>query len=377
MKTIVITLVLLGLFRAEAAPAPAQSVPEIEALRGPYQRNLDAIESARKTRTAPVIHAYIAELERLQKEITSSGDLDGALQVKAERQRVESGTDPTTVERKSMSAPLASLRARFEKEIQPILAALRTAEEQQKHDYTAALESLQRRLTVQNQLEKAALVRTERESISGAPPEKAAPIPAAVPGGAPPAPLSPSAVAGAGQLDPAFAEKIAVAIRDNKLALTPPSLENKPEGGHETLSEGAVLVGFEFMEEKDHGLPDVRSLRPIYLTTAGVKEGTARGKMDKITNKVLARSGYAVGGILAYHIDGGCIQGIQVIFMKMLPGEARLDQSSSNTYRSLWFGSRPRKEKPKELGGDGRPVVGVYGMRGANCDIIGLIQTSN
>jgi len=242
-------------------------------------------------------------------------------------------------------------------------------------DYAAALESLQRRLTIQNQLEKAALVRAERETISGASPEKAAPNPTATPG-APAAPLSPSAVAGAGQLDPAFAEKIAAAIRENKLALTAPS-KDKGEGGHETLSEGAVLVGFEFMEERSNGMPDVRSLRPIYLTAAGVKEGIARGKMDRITNKVLARPGYAVGGILTYHINDGRIQGIQVIFMKMLPGEGRLDQSSSNSYRSLWFGSRPRKEKPKELGGDGRPVVGVYGFRGADCDVIGLIQMSN
>jgi hypothetical protein len=69
-------------------------------------------------------------------------------------------------------------------------------------------------------------------------------------------------------------------------------------------------------------------------------------------------------------------QGIQVIFMKMIPSESRLDSSSASTYRSLWFGSRPRKDKPKELGGDGRPVVGVFGARGADCDVIGLIQMS-
>jgi len=121
------------MFRVEAAPDPSPSVPELEALRGPYQRNLGAISSARQSRTAPIIHAYIAELERLQREITSTGDLDGALQVKAEHQRVESGADPTAVERKGMSTALAALRTRFEKEIQPVLAALRTAEEQQKH----------------------------------------------------------------------------------------------------------------------------------------------------------------------------------------------------------------------------------------------------
>ena len=189
-------------------------------------------------------------------------------------------------------------------------------------------------------------------------------------------PLSPSAVAGAGQLDAHFAEKIAGAIRDKKLFLTETSM-TKGGGGEETFSEGAVLVGFEFFETKSNGFPDIQSAA-IYLTPAGIKEGTDRGKMEKVTNKVMARPGYAVGGIQVYHTNNeGKIQGIQVIFMKMNPSEGRLDHDSSNTYRSLWFGSIPRKEKPKLLGGDGRPVVGVYGFRGANCDVIGLVQTAD
>jgi hypothetical protein len=100
--------------------------------------------------------------------------------------------------------------------------------------------------------------------------------------------------------------------------------------------------------------------------------------MEKVTNKIMARPGYAVGGINVYHTNNdGRIQGLQVIFMKMLPAEARLDHSSGNTYRSLWFGTIPHKDKPKELGGDGRPVVGVYGFRGADADCIGLVQASN
>jgi len=125
-------------------------------------------------------------------------------------------------------------------------------------------------------------------------------------------------------------------------------------------------------------LAAVRSLRPVYLTAAGMKVGIDRGKMEKVTNKVLARAGYAVGGVQIYHTNNeGRIQGMQVIFMKMNPGERRLELDAGNSYRSLWFGSMPRRDKPKLLGGDGRLVVGVYGYKGDDCDVLGLVQTAN
>ena len=207
MKANSIALAVLILMCVQAASGAAQPVPEIEALRGPYQKNLAAIEAARQSRTEPIKRSYAAELERLQREITISGDLDGALQVKAERERLASEREPTAVERKAMAPALSAIRSRFEKEIQPVLAVLRTAEDQQKRDYLAALDTLQRRLTVQNQLEKASLVRTERETLAGTTQEKATPVPSSSAASA--VPLSPSAVAGAGQLDRAFADKIA------------------------------------------------------------------------------------------------------------------------------------------------------------------------
>jgi len=372
MRTIAIWLAVLVLIRAQAAPENAASVPELDVLRSSYQRNIAAITNARDTRTDPIRHSYAGELERLQREITSSGDLDGALQVKAERERLTSNQEPTATERQAMAPALANLRTRYEKELEPIVTAIRNAEDQQKRDYLAALDRLQRQFTTQNQLAKATLVHTERETIAGPTQPKASPQPTAATNS-----LSPSAVAGAGQLDPGFAAKVADAIRDKKLALSELS---RPKGGagNDVPAEGALVVGFEFFETRSNGFPDIRSLRPIFLTTAGVKPGMDRGKMEKITNKVMARPGYAVGGIHVYHTNNdGRIQGLQVIFMKMVPAEGRLDHSSSSTYRSLWFGTIPHKDKPKELGGDGRPVVGVYGFHGADCDCIGLVQTSN
>ena len=374
MRIIAIWVALLVLVRAQGAPDSATAAPELDALRSSYQRNMATIATARETRTESARKSYVAELERLQREITTTGDLDGALQVKAERERFAGNHEPTATERKAMAPALANLRTRYEKDIEPTVTLIRNAEDQQKRDYLAALDRLQRQFTTQNQLAKATLVRTERETIAGpAAPNANAGAAAATP----PPGLSPSAVAGAGQLDPGFAAKIAAAVHDKKFALSELS---RPKGGagNDVPDEGAVLVGFEFFETKSNGYPDIRSLRPIFLTTAGVKPGMDRGKMEKVTNKVIARPGYAVGGINVYHTNNdGRIQGLQVIFMKMVPAEGRLDHSSSSTYRSLWFGTLPHKDKPKELGGDGRPVVGVYGFHGADCDCIGIVQVSN
>jgi hypothetical protein len=373
MKIIPMVVALLISLRGQAAPDGAQTVPELEALRGSYQRNMAAIAAARETRTAPLIRAYAADLDRLQKDLTARGDLNGALQVKDERERLGSHREPPTVEHTAMAPVLAPLRIRFEKDLQPVLAPLQAAEEQQKHTYLAALDNLVRNLTIQNQLDKASFVRTERDGIAGPASPKATPTPTPA---ATPTSIKSSSIAGAGQLDSRFAERIATAIRAEKLTLTELS-RPKSDVGKETPSEGGVLVGFEFFEQKSNGIADVRALRPIYLTRTGIKEGADRGKMEKVTNKVMARPGYAVGGIQIYHTNNtGTIQGIQVIFMAMNPGAGRLEHDS-NTYRSLWFGSFPRKEKPKVLGGDGHPVVGVYGLHGDYCDCLGLIQMAD
>jgi len=387
MKATLIALAVLVLIRAQGAPDAGQTVPDLDSLRGSYQRNLAAIQAARQTRTEPIKRSYSAELDRLQREITSSGDLDGALQVKAERERLAAEQEPTPAERKAMLTALAALRTRYEQALEPVLAVLRDADEKQKSAYLDALDSLQRRLTVQNQLQKASLVRVERDTIAGPLPEKTAPplasttastasTPTSTASTAPVGTLSRAAVAALGQLDAGFAEKIATALRENKIFRTELS-NTKGNRSTELLMEGAVLVGFEFSESKSNGLPDIRALRPIYLTTTGAKAGVDRGKIERVSNKVLARPGYAVGGIFIYHASpSGRIQGIQVVFMKMIPSAGRLDRDANSTYTSQWFGFPPHKDKPMELGDDGRPVIGVYGFQGDDIDNIGLIQTA-
>jgi hypothetical protein len=357
------------------APPAAPALPELEAIRAPYQRNVQALLAARQQRVATLTQNYLLALDRLQQEVAARGDLDAGLQIKAERERAKAAQELAATERRAMPPALQAVRAKFDKDFEAQMGPLRKAEEQQARDYLSALEALQRKLTVANRLEQAATVRAERESAStalqsllaaAAPSAKATPPPA----------VTNAQAARAGALDPAFASKVASAVHEKSYDLTESSEDTERLGGRDLPDMPGVLVGFEFFEQKSHGFPDIRSLRPIFLTKDGLVPGKERGRMEKITNKVLAKPGYAVAGLLVHH-NPGRIQGIQVTFMKMDPGTLRLDTSPASTYRSLWFGTRPRGDKPKELGGDGRPVIGVFGKSGADCDTIGLIQVTN
>ena len=59
--------------------------------------------------------------------------------------------------------------------------------------------------------------------------------------------------------------------------------------------------------------------------------------------------------------------------MKIDPVTGRFATDAASTYKSTWYGDKGR-EKPKQIGGDGRFVIGVYGKTGADCDDLGLVQ---
>lgn len=342
-------------------PASAIAIPAdpLEALRAPYVRNITAIRAGRDARAATIDRSYVATLQRLQREATARGDLEGAIQVKAESERVAGGQDPTPTERRMMPAALTASRSRYETEREPIFAAARQQEAEQTRGYLAALDALQKRFTTINQLDKALAAKAERdrvmqESAPAAPNQLEIPIPT-----------------GTARLDPALAERIAAAVKSKSYAKTESSDESSA-GGHDIPEEGALLVGFEFREGKSEGLPDVQSVRPLFLTREGTVPGKDRGNMEKVTEKVVARNGYAVGGLMVWHNERR-IGGIQAVFMKINAASGKLDTSPANSYKSTWFGSRPRG-KAKVLGGKGSAIIGVFGKTGADADTIGLYE---
>jgi len=129
---------------------------------------------------------------------------------------------------------------------------------------------------------------------------------------------------------------------------------------------GGVLVGFEVGLGEFVGKQVIYSLRPLYLTAAGVvpsqpfglpqgQRGTGKhGPRSKVTRTVTVqgRAGYAVGDIA---VDSGLlIDALQITFVR-IRGTA-LDPSES--YAEGWVGTHQDK-KPKVLSSNGDPIVGM------------------
>lgn len=127
------------------------------------------------------------------------------------------------------------------------------------------------------------------------------------------------------------------------------------------------LVGFRYSTMNWSGHTILKSLRPLYLTAHGQKEGKAWGSNADGEIAVRADDGYAVGGLVVR--AGGRIDAVKVVFMRV--HGAGLDPDDS--YESEWLGGEGGTES-NPLGNDGRPVVGIHGRCGAGLDAVGLIQ---
>ena len=173
------------------------------------------------------------------------------------------------------------------------------------------------------------------------------------------------------RLSEPLAARIAKAIADG--TCTPTESSQEAGGGTETPKDGAVLIGFEYLLDQTAGKLDVRSLRPVYLTAKGTVKGEDRGKLEKVSGRVVARSGYAVATLVTWHNERR-IAGLQIVFGKLDQNTGKLDLTPQNSYESHWLGTKPKSEPTKKLGGNGRLAVGVFGLRGSDADTIGLIQ---
>ena len=359
--TLLLSLCALASALAQTNPPPA-TIAEIEALRAPYLKTLAALQSTREARSEPVRRSYLTALDRLEKESASRPELDPGQTIKAERERTAARTEPGGEDRKAMVPALSALRVRYESDLQRAIAPHLQQEQQLARQYVSSLDTLQRRLTAQNQIQKAALVSAERESV-------AASLPGEAKAGRVEKTPAESTVRAEGKLDPALAAKIAATVSAKAFTRSDDSGgDGEKKGSDDVPDTGALLAGFEFFEVAARDGAWIRSLRPYFLTREGVVPGKDRGKMEKVTKKILARPGYAVAGLLTLEAKA-----LQVVFMKIDPATGRFDPAPAHAYKSTWIGTKTRGT-PKQLGGDGRFIIGVYGKTGANCDTIGLVE---
>lgn len=122
--------------------------------------------------------------------------------------------------------------------------------------------------------------------------------------------------------------------------------------------------------------PGKLPIRGVDLNVVKTNEG------DVITNfapiygeatgdqSVMARPGYALAGI---EVNAGVwVKGVRLVFMEVTP----IGFDTSKSYRTDWFGTRP-SGVGEVLGGDGRPVYGIWCCRTNICKSIGLIREDN
>jgi hypothetical protein len=342
------------------------SIPELDALRKPYQKSLATLQAAKAARAQPVIRSYVASLQRL--ETQSAGNPASAAAIRSEIERANRGANPADFDLRAMPPALAELRRRYENDLARTLATQTLQEQQLTRQYLNSLDNLQRRLTAHNQVANAAAVKAERDAVASADPTVGAKADNNATAAS--STIGSASAKAAGALEHALAQKISAAVSSNAFKRTENSSEKNTEqkGWADIPAEGGVLVGFEFFEVNRKGGPWIRSARPYFLTQSGLVAGKDRGQMEKVTSKILARPGYGVAGLLASDTKAG----LQIIFMKIDPATGKFLTDPSSTYKSSWVGTKGREE-PKQVGGDGRLVIGVYGKTGSDCDDLGFI----
>jgi hypothetical protein len=132
---------------------------------------------------------------------------------------------------------------------------------------------------------------------------------------------------------------------------------------------GGLLIGFDIGLGQEFGVELVKTIRPIYRTPQGERQGRQFGTESTRRVTVRAKPGYAVGGL---NVKAGLmVNGFSVEFMRVQG--PRLDPNDS--YPSPWFGDKTGGNGPILLTGNGTPIVGLIGKRSAaDCMGIGLLK---
>lgn len=137
------------------------------------------------------------------------------------------------------------------------------------------------------------------------------------------------------------------------------------EGFRMTGPVGAVLVGVRVHTADKFGGPKIAGVQAIYRLGNKTFLGQIAGQADGPATTVVAKPGYAVGG-LAWHA-GLLVDGFRVVFMKV-DGD-RLDPDDS--YNSPWLGDE-NGGGPGEVMSQGDLVVGLQGRAGDAIFALGL-----
>jgi hypothetical protein len=128
--------------------------------------------------------------------------------------------------------------------------------------------------------------------------------------------------------------------------------------------DGSILVGMEVTYMPFYTQNIIKSVRPLYQGPGGRRyDGPVCGTPTKVGERVVAREGYAIGAVAIStgRAGGAGVGGIQLTFMAI--GADGL--SPNKSYLSKWLGGYGGADARTYVN-DGRPIVGIAGMRSSN-----------
>jgi hypothetical protein len=159
-----------------------------------------------------------------------------------------------------------------------------------------------------------------------------------------------------------------------RLTKPPPNYSNAnghPNVGQDTAFGGDTIGGGSFRYVEPGGLLYGLEYRPgewdKEKCLGGVVAIFKRDQPNTLQQRVLAKEGYAVGGIKVQ--SKRYVDALQIVFMR-IKQDGRLD--SKDSYTSDWIGF-PGKEAEKAILSEGRRVIGVHCRQGAILNGLALV----
>jgi hypothetical protein len=172
--------------------------------------------------------------------------------------------------------------------------------------------------------------------------------------------------------DPSRTAEVAIELKpaSTRRVDLPKEATGRPVRGdefRETARSGGLLVGLRVGYIDAPGGRRIGSIQPIFQSGDTYQEGESKGAPIPGETTVMARPGYAIGGVRVR--SELMVDAIQVVFMKYKDG--RLNPSDS--YGSAWLGD-PRVGNLKYVTGEGKVVVGIRGATdGRALNALGLV----
>lgn len=303
------------------AQAPAPPVLDVTLLRAEYSLALAAVEAEQKPRKDTLTTAYETGLRSLERKQMAAKKMEEGLVLRTEADRIKAGKSPASLP-KSASPEWRALRLAHDNQVKALRQPTEFKVRGIRQRYLQQLNAAERYLM-----------------------------------GEPSSPL----------LAPLRMEKMCFAISEQveqgTYIATPGS-----QGREEVPPRGALLIGFNIGPGGFSGRTIIKSIQPVFLTPEGEKPGDVYGDGPR-DHHTVAPPGYAVGGMLVKISDR--LDAISITFMKINPVTQALDPKDFK--QSDWFGSKGGPQ-PRQIAGNGRPVIGVSIASGSDVDNLGLVQ---